>query len=171
MLSKPQRQDCGCGGGKYNCITKKAMQKKDGLPFLTLIGKSGAGKSHLAIAAVWDWFEATGKSVSYAQVPDMISLLQGLLSLDARDKSRAIDNEMHYWSNCSLLILDDLGMGIRTDWRDGIIDQIIDHRYIRQLATIVTSNLGPESWPMRTASRLSEGQTFVLDAPDYRNTK
>jgi len=27
MLSKPMRQDCGCGGGKYNCITKNTFAK------------------------------------------------------------------------------------------------------------------------------------------------
>jgi len=27
MLSKPSRQDCGCGGGKYNCISKNTMAK------------------------------------------------------------------------------------------------------------------------------------------------
>jgi hypothetical protein len=27
MLSTLRKDDCGCGGGKYNCISKKAMQK------------------------------------------------------------------------------------------------------------------------------------------------
>jgi len=140
-------------------------------PFLTFAGEPGTGKTHLAIAISWHWLESAVGTVAYWQVETLLDTLrQGY----AQDKAAPLSDTyttLNFAKKCSLLVLDDLGAEKATDWSAAKLDEVIDHRYINRLATVVTLNVTPNALPPRLADRLSEGKVFVLNARSYRRRK
>jgi hypothetical protein len=70
-----------------------------------------------------------------------------------------------------LLILDDLGTEKLTDWAAEKLDTLIDHRYIKGLPLVVTTNVPAAQLSPRIASRLQDrrlGRVVTLSGPDYR---
>jgi DNA replication protein DnaC len=71
-----------------------------------------------------------------------------------------------------LLILDDFGTQNATAWAQEKIFQIINHRYINQLPTVVTSNMLIDDFEGRVRSRIQDPNLVTVVkilAPDYRN--
>lgn len=137
------------------------------LPFLTFLGEIGTGKTHLALAIGWEWLEA-GKGVLYYHVVKFLDALREGYSRQARDDYNAI---ISFAENCTLLILDDLGVEKETEWATQQLDYIVDYRYEHCKPLVVTSNLALTKLPPRIADRLREGQVFVLKGPSYRKQK
>ena len=67
-----------------------------------------------------------------------------------------------------VLVLDDIGTETKTEWTTAKMNQIIDHRYLHNMPTVFTGNLGKEGIDPRIASRLSEGVMALLSCDDYR---
>jgi DNA replication protein DnaC len=71
-----------------------------------------------------------------------------------------------------LLILDDIGAGISTDWTADTLYRLIDERWARHRATIVTTNFTPEQLEQkidpRVVSRLASGRVVRLKGRDRR---
>jgi len=147
--------------------------------FLSLLGVPGTGKTHLTLAAAWDWLETGRGTVAYRQVEAFLDELRwgyaahnaytqkqasGLESVQVEDPNVLIN----FVKICSLLVLDDLGAEKTTEWAGAKLDEIIDHRYVNGLPTIITSNLAMDQLLPRIADRLMEGKVFVLKASSYR---
>jgi len=145
--------------------------------WLTLVGKTDCGKSHLAKAITRQWLNR-GVPARYGFVPDLLLDLK-----NGFDKQGQYSFEMTMDSlkNIPLLVLDDLGTEKLTDWAMETIQTIINHRYENQLHLVVTSNrpldslLGnktPEALlaSQRIASRLQRElwcKVIVIDASQY----
>ena len=142
--------------------------------FLTLSGQTGLGKTHLAVGIGWDWLERY-KYVVYGQVENLLD--------DLREKFERPEHELFelhiptfskrfdQLKTCDLLILDDFGAQKQTDWGLAKLDALVDYRYIRALATVVTTNSGKGNLPPRIADRLCDirkGKVIVLEGPSYR---
>lgn len=142
--------------------------------FLTLVGECGRGKTHLALCVVNEylkrpnnadsWFASSGK-VDYFQVANLLTLLKAGYSDNSNDII------MKRCNKADLLILDDLGMQRDTDWALEQLDMIIDNRYIKKQDTIFTTNMKLSELPKRIASRLSEGDSYVIGGEDFRIIK
>lgn len=93
----------------------------------------GSGKTLLACVLANEVLKRIDMSVKFISTAD-------LLALDMRsDEGR---NTFGALTNCSLLILDDVGMTVeKRDWASSIIYRLIDYRYKEHLPTIYTSNL------------------------------
>ena len=131
--------------------------------FLVLVGPTGVGKTHLALAIGWEWFE-DGFSVIFSRVDDLLDeLRQGY-----EDKSYY--RKLEALRRCSLLILDDLGAEHAKEWAGEKIDRIVDWRYISRLPLVVTTNAKSEDLAPRVASRLADHTSIItqIDADDYR---
>ena len=134
-------------------------------PFLTLIGKPGTGKTHLAQAMAWQWLER-GKTVFYNHVVELLDRM--------RDSYRLEDYKpilTDFAKNAALLILDDLGSEKLTEWAGQELDFIVDYRYEHGKPLIVTSNLAINQLPDRIADRLAEGMVIVLKGESFRKRK
>lgn len=81
------------------------------------------------------------------------------------------DREVLAQLDAPLLILDDLGTEKLTDWAAEKLDTLIDHRYIKGLPLVVTTNVPAAQLSPRIASRLQDrrlGKVVTLSGPDYR---
>lgn len=135
--------------------------------WLLMLGRYGCGKTHLA-AAIANHAIEVGVSTLFLTVPDLLDWLRyayagGDMSFEERfEEIREIP----------LLILDDFGTHNATPWAQEKIYQIINHRYINQLPTVVTSNFLINDFEGRIRSRLQDPNLVTVVkilAPDYRN--
>ena len=127
------------------------------LQWLTLIGLSDVGKSHLAMAVAGEWL-AQGLKVRYACVPELLDDLR-----NAYNPNSEIDyaTEWQIIVEADLLVLDDLGMESPTLWAQEKLDLIVEMRSRENKALMVTTNIPLTKVAPRISSRL---QRFVPSA-------
>lgn len=150
-------------------------------PWLVCVGSTGAGKTHLAVAA------ARYLALTYG----VLSQFWTPYALEARykatyDRETAIETESHidqiFMRSQSrqgdpdgaipLLILDDLGTTNSTAWSEGKLFALLNARYEAEAPTIFTLNVAPEKLGHeRIYSRLMDRQStqrVVFTQADYR---
>ncbi len=139
--------------------------------FLSFLGDVGRGKTHLALAIAWDWLEDTMTTVLYYQTESLLDELRKRYSSWGRGAEVDPYELIGYAKNCGLFVLDDLGAHKPTAWAEAKLDEIIDHRYINRLPTVITSNLALDMLPERIADRMAEGIIAVLEGTSHRRQK
>ncbi len=141
-----------------------AQHPQDWLMFL---GGYGVGKTHLA-AAIANYQAERGYPAMFVVVPDLLDHLRAAFSPDART---SFDQRFEEVRTASLLILDDLGTESATPWAREKLYQIINHRYVARLPTVITSSLPTDDLDPRMRTRILD-QTrcivFPLGVPSYR---
>ena len=138
------------------------------LPFLTLLGTVGTGKTHLALAIGWEWL-CLGKTVLYHHVADFLNALRS--GYGKKSGEEDYSQTISFAKNCSLLILDDMGTERETEWATEQLDLIVDYRYERHKALLITSNMALTQLSPRIADRLREGTIVQLKGESYRKQK
>lgn len=131
-----------------------------------LMGGYGCGKTHLA-AAIANAAMQRGVKTLFLTVPDLLDWLR--YSYDAPDTS--FEERFDEIRNVPLLVLDDLGTQNATKWAEEKLFQVINHRYVQRLPTVVTTNLDLVEIDGRISSRLLDPQLvnkIMITAPDYR---
>lgn len=140
--------------------------------FLTLVGERGTGKSHLALGLAWHWLEQLNTRIQYYQVEKLLDWLRDGYQNQDDEARTGFSQRIWFLENVPLLVLDDLGAHQSTLWAKAKLDSIIDHRYLYEKRTVVTTNMDPETLDLpRIASRLSEGIVVGLKCSDYRPVK
>ncbi len=132
-----------------------------------LMGGYGCGKTHLA-AAIANYQLEHGRPVIFSTVPDMLDHLRASFAPNAQI---GYDKRFREWRDVSLLVLDDLGSESPTDWAKEKLYQLLNTRYVRELPTVITTNVPTERLDGRISSRLLDQKlTRVLhiSAPDFR---
>lgn len=140
-----------------------AEQPQDWLVFL---GTFGSGKTHLA-AAIAHSQQDRGNQVIFVTVPDLLDYLRLTFSPGA---TTTFDRRFQSVRNAPLLILDDLGTESATAWAKEKLFQIINHRYVARLPTVLTSSKALEDLDARLQSRLLDQRRctrFAITAPAY----
>ncbi len=135
--------------------------------WLVLVGKNGAGKTHLAAAAAAYRLER-GERVCFANVPDLLDELRATFAPGAPGR---FDRVFQPLLDAPLLVLDDLGAQQTSPWAQEKLYQLINHRHLARAHTIVTTNVELGSMEPRIASRLSDldvAVVYEVTAPDYR---
>ncbi|MGE3856420.1 MAG: ATP-binding protein [Dehalococcoidia bacterium] len=131
--------------------------------WFVLMGGTGCGKTHLA-AAIANARLAAGDRVAFVNVPDLLDALRPGREGDAVALLNAI-------REVPVLILDDLGAQKSTPWAEEKLYQLLNHRHLARLHTVVTTNQSLGEMEARIASRLADSDVSRLQeitAPDYR---
>jgi len=148
----------------YNQAVNFAEQRKG---WLLLVGRYGCGKTHLAAAIANQAIEA-GIATLFLTVPDLLDWLRYAYS----GTEMSFEERFEEIRESPMLILDDFGTQNATAWAQEKIFQIMNHRYINQLPTVVTSNVAINDFEGRIRSRLQDPDLVTVVkilATDYRN--
>jgi DNA replication protein DnaC len=146
---------------------REYAQKPEG--WFLLRGGYGCGKTHLA-AAIANAALERGLSVLFVTVPDLLDHLRGAF---APLSDQSYDERFEQVRSAPLLILDDLGTEYGTPWALEKLFQLLNHRYMSRLPTVITTNEELEDLDPRIRSRLIDTglvQIVTILAPDYRGT-
>ena len=112
----------------------------------------GTGKTHLA-AAIGNRRLELGEPAIFVVVPD---LLDHLLSTFSPASTTEFDDLFESVRSAPLLLLDDLGTQTTTPWAAEKMFQILNHRYMMRLPTVITTNVRLEDLGDRLSSRMAD---------------
>ena len=145
--------------------SRSFAEKPDG--WLVLVGGTGCGKTHLAVA-IANRQLAQGGEVYFTPVPDLLDHLRVTYSPDSRVTYDELFDRIR---QAPLLILDDYGKEKSTAWANEKLYQIIVHRHNARLPTVITTTELPAEPGDPISSRLNDISIVVdvpIGAPDYR---
>jgi len=164
--------------GTEKAIVEAKLMADSPQSWLTLLGMYGTGKSHLAMAAVYTrlqaghfaWFITSGK------------LLDRWRSWFDR-KDEQFDFSERFERDCNapyLVVVDDLGSERGTEWATERLTMFLDHRYGRNLPTVITTNYPKEVLAERSGGRIADRvfdrrtgmvKVVYMDCSSYRTGK
>ncbi len=122
---------------------------------LLLTGGHGTGKTCLAAAAA-NRLMAQGHPVLFTFVPDLLDQLRGGY---ADDSALPHDELLEQVKNVPVLVLDDIGAHNGTPWAEEKLFQVVNHRYLNGLPTVLTSAVPLERLDGRLQSKLTDPRT------------
>jgi hypothetical protein len=108
------------------------------LPFLSLLGPGGVGKTHLAVAVAHEAQRKHGARVRMYRTDEILERFRASF-----DKETAFETETQIGEELKripLLVLDDLTTANDTDWATKKVLSLVNYRYQESLTTIVTAN-------------------------------
>lgn len=138
--------------------------------WLVMWGERGAGKSHLC-AAVDNHLQQGGTPSLFITMPDLLASLRQAMDLQTNTEQETYSGRMNLFQKAPVLILDDLGAETGSAWSDGVLFQILDYRYRNRLPTMIATNINPDNFEPRVASRLQDTSLCIVienAAPDFR---
>jgi len=107
---------------------------------LTLCGKPGCGKTHLA-CAVANYLLDAGRTVIYQQA---IELVRAIRATWHRESGESETSVIARYRNVDLLILDEIGVSFGSEAEKTQLFDILDGRYREMRPTLIVSNLSPK---------------------------
>ncbi len=165
------------GGGSYTqndlsslISAKNAAQRFADNPsgWLVYEGRFGCGKTHLAVA-IANWrLEKYGERVLFITSPDLLDLLRSTFDPSVQS---SFDSYFERIRGAPFLVLDDLGVEKPSDWAKEKLFQLLNHRHVEALPTVITTNRPVADLDPRLGSRLMEQSRVTrikIQAPDYR---
>lgn len=154
----------------YNfCINYANSFSKDS-PSIVMTGKTGLGKTHLSLSIAKTVVEG-GFSVVYAPAQKLVSDLER-----EHFSFSGSDFFERKYSECELLIIDDLGAEFPSQFTTAVIGNLVNERLYEKRPTVISTNLSgkelAERYSERTASRiLGEYRKLYFVGEDIRFLK
>lgn len=129
---------------------------------LIFCGKPGTGKTHLACAIANHVMREFGNSALFLTVFDAIQRIKETYGGNGASEKQVMDA----LCQVDLLILDEVGVQLGTNFEEVVITQIINQRYSDMRPTIILSNLDREGLAQflgqRVVDRVDEGGGGVV---------
>ncbi len=138
--------------------------------WLVLWGERGSGKSHLCAAVDNHLYQSRTPSL-FITMPDLLASLRQAMDYEKNTEQESYSGRMRLFKTAPVLILDDLGAESGSAWADGVLFEVIDYRYRNRLPTMIATNVNPDDFDPRVASRIQDtGLSTVIEitSPDYR---
>ena len=114
---------------------------------LYILGNTGLGKTHLTFSMAKEIVKK-GYSVLYSTAQNMIT------ALEKEHFGQAEQPIQEYYLTCDLLIIDDLGTEFLSNVAQSELYNVINHRILMDLPTIINTNLSPSELEKRYGERL-----------------
>lgn len=126
---------------------RSAEPRPDLLSGAYLTGRPGVGKTYAACGAIVEFVRRhvievegevlyRGPRARFVSAPQWFAALRGTYDIRGRSEQEVFSA----YSECGLLVLDDLGKGGRSEWAVERIYMLLDERYANRRPTIITSN-------------------------------
>jgi DNA replication protein DnaC len=134
--------------------------------WLVLSGPYGCGKTHLA-AAIGNYNRSRGSAPIFRSVPDLLDHLRSTFSPTSTVTYDKVFEEVR---SARLLILDDLDTQNASPWAREKLYQILNHRYMAELPTVITTASTLDKIDERIRSRMLDTRLctfFGILAPAY----
>lgn len=134
--------------------------------WLVFSGPYGCGKTHLA-AAIGNYNRSRGLAPIFRSVPDLLDHLRSTFSPSSAVTYDEVFEEVR---SARLLILDDLDTQNASPWAREKLYQILNHRYMAELPTVITTASTIDKIDERIRSRLLDTRLctfFGILAPAY----
>ena len=125
--------------------------------WFVLLGGAGTGKTHLA-AAIGNRRLELGEPAIFIVVPDLLDHLRATFNPSSETP---FDELFESVRTAPLLILDDLGTHATTQWANEKMFQLLNHRYVMKLPTVITTNVQLDDLGDRLASRMADDELGV----------
>lgn len=154
----------------YNFCINYAKDFSADSSSIIMMGKTGLGKTHLSLSIAKSVAEK-GFGVVYVPAQKLVS------SLEREHFSfSGSDSMMKKYTNCELLIIDDLGAEFPSQFTTAAIGNLINERLYENRPTIISTNLTvkelTERYSERTASRIfGEYRRLLFVGEDIRFLK
>jgi DNA replication protein DnaC len=120
--------------------------------WLVLAGPSGSGKTHLA-AAIANQCIADNRPVFYVTTPDLLDHLRSSFNTNSE---LPYDEFFEQVRNTPLLVLDDFGSQSGTPWAKEKLEQLLNHRFVNRLPTVIVTAIPIEELEERIQTRLAD---------------
>ncbi|HEX3743194.1 MAG TPA: ATP-binding protein [Bryobacteraceae bacterium] len=129
-------------------------------PGLLLIGETGCGKTHLAVAALREII-AKGFEGVFSNYQELLNTIKAGYDPAMNSSSREV-----YQSalDAEVLLVDDLGANRTSDWVEDTINSIVTYRCDNRKPLLATTNMPDPDAGSVTVQRSG------LDKPEYRRT-
>ncbi|MFQ5615246.1 MAG: ATP-binding protein [Anaerolineales bacterium] len=137
--------------------------------WLVFTGRSGTGKTHLA-AAIANYRAGLGSPPLFIMVPDLLDHLRATFAPESQTRFDRLFQDIR---STPLLVLDDLGPQSMTPWAREKLYQLFNHRYIANLATVITTANKISELDERITNRVLDEricQVCAIQVPPYRGT-
>jgi DNA replication protein DnaC len=120
-------------GMRTNAFQQAMLYADDPGGWLVLIGGRAKDRTHLA-AAIANRRSTTGELPIFVQVTDFLDSLRGAFE-DPAENSKIKETTR----NCPFLVLEDLEVGMRSDWMRRELFQLLNPRCLARLPTVITT--------------------------------
>ncbi|HOU11730.1 MAG TPA: ATP-binding protein [Anaerolineae bacterium] len=137
--------------------------------WLTFTGTYGCGKTHLA-AGIANARAHAGYPALFVVVPDLLDHLRAAFNPQS---PVTYDKRFEEVRRAPFLVLDDLGTESATQWAQEKLFQLLNHRYVAKLPTVLTTARRIEDLDPKLHTRLldvSRCTVFSILAPAYRGS-
>lgn len=138
--------------------------------WLVLTGGHGCGKTHIA-AAIANQRVRNGHPALFITAADLLDHLRATFSPDSLVR---FDKQFSELRNTPLLVLDALALDSATPWAREKLMQLIDHRYVAALPTVITTSADRSDLGDWMETRLLDPSLSIvcpITAPIYRGSK
>ena len=121
-----------------------------------LSGPVGSGKTHLMAAFVREITLSRGIPTVFVEFTHLLASIRA-----GYDKQQGEANVLEPWIDAPVLIIDELGKGLTTEWQMAILDELVSKRYNRSVTTCFTTNF-PYRDRTQSSARSRENFEAVL---------
>lgn len=135
---------------------------------LVILGTVGNGKTTLTCGMLTSWAYQHPYTGLYITQEGLVDACRGTFSNEGVSEGSVIEK----FSNCKLLVIDELTVRGFTDYAKSLIQKILSYRHGNRLRTVLIGNLDTATFKgmfdEHILSRLREGETQIMKAEDMR---